>query len=169
MQNLDNHSVPMHYLAMTLDLAEGLGIARDVLLDTLSIPAALRARLRPAPARHASRLDTVDAVRARLASSLRPPSLEALADELHLSSRTLKRHLQQRGTSYRRLLDDRRGQLSAEFLRNPSLSLESISDSLGYSSAANFSRAFRRWAGTTPGRWRTTMRSVPEPDGATTI
>jgi len=39
-------------------------------------------------------------------------------------------------------------------LEDPSLKLEEIADRLGYSTPANFTRAFRRWTGSAPGRFR---------------
>lgn len=69
----------------------------------------------------------------------------AIASELELSSRTLDRELARRGTSFRCLLDDLRRELAEEYLREGGHTLCEIACHLGYSDAANFSRAFRRW------------------------
>ncbi|MGH8431853.1 MAG: helix-turn-helix domain-containing protein [Solimonas sp.] len=94
-------------------------------------------------------------VRATLdAAAGRFPSLEDVAQQMCVSARTLKRRLRKRGLSYRRLLADTRLSRGAELLAQPGLSLEVVAGRLGYSSGANFSRAFRRWAGVSPGRYR---------------
>jgi len=82
------------------------------------------------------------------------PSLIEVAGTLCVSARTLKRRLRKRGLSYRRLLDEVRLSRGAQLLGQPGLSLEAIAIRIGYSSGANFSRAFRRWAGTAPGHFR---------------
>jgi AraC-like DNA-binding protein len=114
----------------------------------------------PPPARG---VDARERVRERLGRhpSAKLPELCQMASQLHVSPRTLKRHLQQQGTSYRRLLDERRALICGGLLRQPGLTLESIAEALGYSTAANFSRAFQRWAGMTPGARRAQLRQEP--------
>jgi len=82
------------------------------------------------------------------------PALEVLARELCMSPRTLKRRLQEHGQSFTALLDEARYGESVRLLRATRLSLEQIADRLGYSSASNFSRAFRGWSGLPPGTFR---------------
>ncbi len=157
MENIDTHSVPVRYLELTLDLAEGHGIRRATLLDGLALPSDLLDHLRrelPPPPQQA---DIVSLVRKRLEASPVLPQLDALAEGLHMSPRTLKRRLQHRGTSYRMLADEVRGRASATLLLDRDMNLEAIAERLGYSSAANFSRAFRRWAGMTPGTKRAAL------------
>jgi AraC-like DNA-binding protein len=79
----------------------------------------------------------------------------ALAHALHVSVRTLKRRLAALGLSYSDLVDERRRERALVLLQDTSLTSEQIAERLGYSDAANFSRAFRRWTGTTPRRYRT--------------
>ena len=71
------------------------------------------------------------------------PSLEEMADQLHVSSRTLNRRLQQEGTSYRELRADLMNEWSKSYLLETDNSVESISAAMGYSDVANFRRAFR--------------------------
>jgi AraC-like DNA-binding protein len=85
------------------------------------------------------------------AGDVRP--LEAIARELALSTRTLKRKLADEGVSYTALLDERRRLQGCSLLRTE-LSVEQIAERLGYSDAANFTRAFRRWTGKTPREFR---------------
>jgi AraC-like DNA-binding protein len=81
-------------------------------------------------------------------------ALEEIAQSMHVSPRTLKRRLADQGTSYSELLDELRQERALLLLRDESLSIEQIAERLGYSDAANFTRAFRRWTGKTPGMVR---------------
>jgi AraC-like DNA-binding protein len=82
------------------------------------------------------------------------PALDGIAQDLHLSGRTLRRRLQQRGWSFRVLLDDTRWRLAQDYLRDGRLALPEVALLLGYSEQSAFSRAFLRWSGITPKRWR---------------
>ncbi|MBM7334008.1 MAG: AraC family transcriptional regulator [Alcanivorax sp.] len=92
--------------------------------------------------------------RIMLAGSGGFPGVEDVASELHMSSRTLKRKLQQLGTSYQTLLDDLRKGLAVEYLTQSPRSVDEIALALGYSDASNFARAFRRWTGRSPSDYR---------------
>jgi AraC-like DNA-binding protein len=81
-------------------------------------------------------------------------SIEQVAEVLHISSRTLKRRLAEHGATYSALVDDERRQQAMMLLDGSRLTLEEISLRLGYSTVPNFSRAFRRWLGCTPGSYR---------------
>jgi AraC-like DNA-binding protein len=82
------------------------------------------------------------------------PTLEQVARTLHVSPRTLKRRLAERGTSFSELLDELRRDRALLLLRSSDVSLDAVAERLGYSDVANFTRAFRRWTGTTPGAFR---------------
>ncbi len=82
------------------------------------------------------------------------PSADAVAEEMAMTSRTLRRHLKQEGTSYRALLDEIRRMLAEQWLEMGVLTLDEISDRLGFSELSNFNHAFRRWTGQTPARFR---------------
>lgn len=75
------------------------------------------------------------------------PGLEAVAAELHLSSRTLRRHLEREGTSYRGLVDEVRERLAEELLVIGALSVAEIGRRLGYADTPSFTAAFKRWKG----------------------
>ena len=81
-------------------------------------------------------------------------SIEAVADRLHMSDRTLKRQLAAEGTSFSTLVDEVRYRHATSLLSRTDFSLEQIADELGYSDVANFSRAFKRWSGRSPSNWR---------------
>lgn len=73
---------------------------------------------------------------------------------LHMSDRTLKRKLMNEGTSYVELLDAARKERAVALLRSSDLTLEQVAERVGYSELSNFTRAFRRWTGMTPRRFR---------------
>ncbi|MFJ8962812.1 AraC family transcriptional regulator [Lentzea sp. NPDC102401] len=77
----------------------------------------------------------------------------AVAARLHLSPRTLRRHLAAEGTSLRRLVDEARRASAIELMTTHRLGVEQVALRLGYTDAATFIRAFRRWTGTTPGAY----------------
>lgn len=92
-------------------------------------------------------------VRDRLAAQPgQMPDIETLASELHMSSRTLRRHLTQEETSYRGLVDEVREQLAEELLALGALSVADIGRRLGYADTPSFSAAFKRWKGGVPPR-----------------
>jgi AraC-like DNA-binding protein len=82
------------------------------------------------------------------------PSLPEVARALHQSPRTLKRRLAEHGTTFSTILDDVRRQRALLLLDNRALSVGEVAARLGYSEVANFTRAFRKWTGTTPAAYR---------------
>lgn len=110
--------------------------------------------------------DVVGRVRAALSGERgQYPSLGAVSERLFMSTRTLKRRLQERGLSFQRLLDQTRHDEALRLLQNPLLSVEAIAPQLGYSSSANFTRAFRKWTGSPPGAFRQgRVRAAPAGD-----
>jgi len=72
-----------------------------------------------------------------------------------MHSRTLHRHLADFGTSFRALVDETRFEIARQMLADSSFEVRRIADMLGYADASAFTRAFRRWSGTTPASWRT--------------
>ena len=79
---------------------------------------------------------------------------EATAREVSLHRRTLNRRLKDQGTTFQALLDQVRFATAGQLLESTQLSLDDIAAALGYASVSPFMRSFRRWSGTTPGRWR---------------
>lgn len=82
------------------------------------------------------------------------PNIEAMARELTMEPRTLRRKLDAQGTSYRQVLADVRRGLAINYLRKTRMTTEEIASRLGYSDAANFRHAFVRWTGKTPHEYR---------------
>jgi AraC-like DNA-binding protein len=82
------------------------------------------------------------------------PGIELAAKLSGTTVRTLQRRLKEQGISYSQLLDDLRHDLAVYLLRDPDLEASAISRELGYRDPAIFTRAFRRWRGTTPSEFR---------------
>uniref|UniRef100_UPI002ABD30FB AraC family transcriptional regulator n=1 Tax=Burkholderia cepacia TaxID=292 RepID=UPI002ABD30FB len=80
----------------------------------------------------------------------RVPSLPAIAEQLCMSDRTLRRRLADQGVSYQMMVDSIRRKRAFMLLRNPQSSIEDIADEVGFSDAHNFRRAFKRWTGHGP-------------------
>jgi AraC-like DNA-binding protein len=95
-----------------------------------------------------------------LVNLMRPTSFEAVADYLHLSTRTLRRRLVDENTSFRKLVDELRMQMAIKYLRDTNLTIEDIAHALGFSDAANFRHAFRRWTKSAPQQFRDISQKV---------
>ena len=79
---------------------------------------------------------------------------EAIAQKLYCSASTLQRQLGSEGTSYRDVLSDTREQLAKGYLKDDKHSHAEIAFLLGFSDQSNFSRAFKRWTGQSPGQYQ---------------
>jgi AraC-like DNA-binding protein len=84
--------------------------------------------------------------------------IEDVARRLHMSVRTLQRKLDAAGTKYRVLADAVRRDLAEGYLVDPRISVAEVAFLLGFSDQTSFHRAFRRWTGQAPGRWRKQVR-----------
>ena len=94
-------------------------------------------------------------VLARLRSKEPPlPDLANIAEEMHVSERTLNRRLQSESTSFRHLRGEVLLNSACQHLLETDASIESIAMTLGYQDAANFRRAFRSKFGMTPSGYR---------------
>jgi AraC-like DNA-binding protein len=87
-------------------------------------------------------------VRLLLASAVQsPPDVEQLARTLQISTRTLRRTLQQMSTSYRQLLEESRRRRASQRPRSAPLSVEAIAAHLGFRDVQSFRRAFKSRTG----------------------
>jgi AraC-like DNA-binding protein len=94
-------------------------------------------------------------LRGHFSNELRnPPDLDELAKKMHCSTRTLRRRLEVQNTSYRGLLDELRFETAKILLRDTSMSIDSIAESIGFSDGAGLRRAFHRWRGVSPNIFR---------------
>ncbi len=89
---------------------------------------------------------------------------DQVASLFSMHSRTLNRRLQAFGTSFQKLADEARYEIARQMLGKSEIALSEIAAALDYADASAFTRAFRRWSGTTPAEWRTRQRVGP--DGA---
>ncbi|CAB3748443.1 AraC family transcriptional regulator [Burkholderia sp. MSh2] len=103
-----------------------------------------------------ARLGTSEMVRQYLGatSGTAPFSLEDMARLMNTSPRTLKRRLQEEGTTFRTLLAQARGVMAETLLGDARLSLTDVAERLGFSDLSSFSQAFKRWYGVPPGVYR---------------
>ncbi len=81
-------------------------------------------------------------------------SLEALAERLHMTPRTLHRSLLRDGWSFSDLVDVHRRYLALDLLQASDLTVAEVADRLGYGEVNSFTRAIRRWYDVTPAALR---------------
>jgi AraC-like DNA-binding protein len=90
-------------------------------------------------------------VRNLIADSISTPAgMEQIANNLHMTPRTLHRKLKAMNSSFIGLRDQVRRSLADEYLFDLGLSVEQTSFRLGYSEATTFINAYKRWYGITP-------------------
>jgi AraC-like DNA-binding protein len=82
------------------------------------------------------------------------PSLQEVAGNLHLSTRSLQRRLKQEGVSFGDLVESVQKTTAIHYLRSSGYPLKEISFMLGYNELSAFSRAFKKWTGRTPQDFR---------------
>jgi len=94
------------------------------------------------------------------------PTIETVSRQLGLSERTVRRRLAAEQTTYHALLEELRHGL-AKCLLADKLDTAEIAERLGYSTPCVFRRAFTRWAGVSPMRYRNHVTSLPMQPAAT--
>jgi AraC-like DNA-binding protein len=103
-----------------------------------------------------------DVIRTLLVDGIRPDRF-IVARRLNLGERTLKRRLRQEGTSFKAVRDQVRSETAAALLSNESLKIEAVAQSVGFAETASFTRAFSRWSGSSPARFRERLRTGEHP------
>lgn len=81
-------------------------------------------------------------------------TLEIVAKDLRMQSRTLNRRLQVEGTSFRDLLNQAQFDVARTLLAGTGMAVTDLALALGYADTSAFTHAFRRWAGAAPSEWR---------------
>lgn len=76
-------------------------------------------------------------------------SMDAVAARLRLGRRTLLRKLKNEGVTFEKVLDELRQKLAHQHL-GEGKNVNETAYLLGFSDPAAFSRAFKRWTGTSP-------------------
>ncbi len=88
------------------------------------------------------------------------PSVAKAARAAGMSVRTLQRRLLDLGLTYHELLNEVRLEKAMQLLVRSDLTIAGVARALGYSHAAHFSRAFKRWTGEMPSAFRQRMRKA---------
>ena len=81
-------------------------------------------------------------------------SIDQVAEIFGIHRRTLNRRMRARGLTFQELVEEVRYDIARQLLRETDLNIVSVAAVLDYADAAAFTRAFRRWSGTTPAAWR---------------
>ncbi|WP_434604237.1 AraC family transcriptional regulator [Pseudomonas sp. R1-7] len=101
------------------------------------------------------KIDLIQAVERAIARDLaRGSHIDKIACDLNMSSRTLRRRLTEHNLTFEALLEQVRRGRTLSLLANLELSIERITEEVGYSDVRSFRRAFRRWTGMSPSAFR---------------
>ncbi|MEC8443397.1 MAG: AraC family transcriptional regulator [Pseudomonadota bacterium] len=139
---------------------------RDAMdLPVLQHSASMHARLHHQATSELERVRLGLSVAEKVARAIGPllngqtPELADVATRLNTAPWTLRRRLQSEGLTYKDVLNNTRRSLAESYVRDTDLTLGEIAYLLGFGSAAAFQRAFKRWTGEPPGRYREIRRS----------
>jgi AraC-like DNA-binding protein len=91
---------------------------------------------------------------ALVADAARAHSAEGIAEQLHMSTRTLHRQLKEEGASLQQLKDEVRCERAKDLLHRSGKPVKQVAAAVGFGNEKSFIRAFRDWTGTTPAAWR---------------
>lgn len=159
------------YSSIFADLHQFLGLSIEYDSDSDGVifdSDILDARLDRRPPELTPFLDTTHDAIALIAQMLpySHPTRERVAKRLSMSARTLQRRLSDWGITFEELVDEYRRARALILLKRADHSILEIAYSLGYSDPAHFSRAFRRWTGTSAKSWRAALAAgfAPDPD-----
>jgi AraC-like DNA-binding protein len=101
-------------------------------------------------------LEAADTMRSKVESLVMPilhsgtATIDPVAGKLGMSRQTLFRRLKAEGTSFEKIIDALRHRLALDYLRGGKVSINETAYLLGFSDPAAFSRAFKRWTGSSP-------------------
>jgi AraC-like DNA-binding protein len=85
-------------------------------------------------------------------------NMRAVARRLAMSVPTLRRRLDEEGSSYSEVVNRVRRELAEQYLHDRRVGIAEIASLLGFGDVAAFCKAFRRWTGVTPARRRAELR-----------
>ncbi len=144
--------------ALTLDrvtFGTPISSADPPLLSVLERQAAELLKARPTPNPWLNTLN--EEIRRSLGEA--PLTLTRVASRLKMSPRTLQRRLATEKTTFAEIVDGIRCDVAKAEVSAARLPLGEISYRLGYGELSSFLRAFRRWTGVTPARFRASHRA----------
>jgi len=78
------------------------------------------------------------------------PEFEDVAQQLHMTPRTLRRHLRREGRSYQEIKNDIRRDAAIYYLTRKGMAIADVAEQTGFSDTSTFIRAFKAWTGVTP-------------------
>ncbi len=81
-------------------------------------------------------------------------TMRGTARRLAMSVATLRRRLEDEGTTFSDIVEDMRRRLAEQYLSKPRPAVSEIAFLLGFSDVASFDRAFKRWTGVSPTKYR---------------
>lgn len=104
--------------------------------------------------------DVLSRVRHAIVTSLSAGTVsrDVVAESLCVSAATLRRRLAARGTSFQSLLDETRKEIACVCMSHDSKSVTQVALDLGFTDNSNFTRAFKKWTGLSPRRYRQSVR-----------
>lgn len=82
------------------------------------------------------------------------PTLEQVAQRINMAPWTVRRRLLEEGVNFQQVLNETRRDLAVSYVRDTALTLGEVAYLLGFGSPTAFQRAFKRWTGEAPGRYR---------------
>lgn len=141
----------------------------DVPVDTLSAPCrfpdpvAYRmaiTELRRTLERDKTPTSVTESVRRAIEENPEHSGRGEVAATLGMSVSTVKRRLDAEGTTFREVREATLRERAIVLLLDPSLPISQIAIELGYSEVGNFSHAFKRWTGQSPGEFRRAGRRI---------
>jgi len=130
-------------------------------VDDPSLRSLLQEQVNALEAKHGE--DLPSQVRSVLRTALltKHAPAEEIAALFSMHSRTLARRLEAHGTHFQALVDEVRFEIARQMLERSAMEVRDIAEMLGYADASALTRAFRRWSGTTPARWREPQARKP--------
>ncbi|MBA4501323.1 AraC family transcriptional regulator [Marinobacterium marinum] len=88
------------------------------------------------------------------------PELDTISQLLAIAPRTLRRRLQDEGTTIREIKERLRRDFALKLLASEHVSVQEVAEQTGFAEAAAFCRAFKRWTGYSPTRWRRHIKTL---------
>ncbi|MFJ4224280.1 AraC family transcriptional regulator ligand-binding domain-containing protein [Microbacterium sp. NPDC089695] len=95
-----------------------------------------------------------------LESSFREQTMESIASEMSVSTRTLRRRLSAEQLSFSEIRVDVLTHAATDMLRYSSATVDDIARGLGFWDTSSFRKAFKSWLGMTPTEYRATVGEV---------